>query len=88
MNTHLISEVLQMVSVLAAGERCLIILFFFYLANSSRENPGAQVAIIFPETEKMADSTVSMSLLRNYAQLLFQSLYIYVAIFTSLFLIA
>ena len=46
-NTHLISEVLQMVSVLAAGERCLIILFF-NLANSSRENPGTKAPFWFP----------------------------------------
>ena len=46
-NTHLISEVLQMVIVLAAGERCLIILFF-YIPNSSRENPGANAAYCFP----------------------------------------
>ena len=64
-NTLLISVFLQMVSVCVAGEWCLLII----LKQVSQERiQELQGHIVFPETEERADSTVSMPLLRDYAQ--------------------
>ena len=64
-NTLLISVFLQMVSVRVTGEWCLLIILKQIPQERIQEPQGH---IVFPKTEERADSTVSMSLLGDYAQ--------------------
>lgn len=70
----------QMVSVHVAGEWCLLIILRQVPQERIQELQGH---IFFPETEERADSTVSMSLLRDYAQSFCKGYIFMLHIFTS-----
>lgn len=83
-NTLLISVFLQMVNVHVAGEWSLLIILKQVPQERIQELQGY---IVFPETEERADSPVSMSLLRDYAQFFCKGSMFMLHIFTSVFFI-